>query len=40
MTLQTEILSRETSDFLKQSIFLNSFNAVLSMTVAQYETRS
>ena len=28
MTLQTEILSTETSDFLKQIIFLKSFNSV------------
>ena len=29
MTLQTEILSTETSDFLKQIIFLKSFDSVL-----------
>ena len=32
MTLQTEILSIETSDFLKQIIFLKSFTLVLSVT--------
>ena len=31
VTLQTEILSTETSDFLKQIIFLKSFNSVLVM---------
>ena len=31
MTLQTEILSTETSDFLKQLIFLKSFNSVLAL---------
>ena len=29
MTLKTEILSTETSDFLKQTIFLKSFKSVL-----------
>ena len=29
MTLQTEVLSTETSDFLKQMIILKSFNSVL-----------
>ena len=32
MILQTEILSTETSDFLKQIIFLQSFNSVFLMT--------
>ena len=30
-TLQTEILSRETSDFLKQIIFLKSFSSVFKV---------
>ena len=30
-TLQTEILSTETSDFLKQIIFLKSFNSVFNV---------
>ena len=29
MTLQTEILATETSDFLKQIFFLKSFNSLL-----------
>ena len=29
MTLQTEILSTETSDFLQQMFFLKSFNSVI-----------
>ena len=32
MTLQTEILSAVTSDFLKQMIIFKSFNSVLSIT--------
>ena len=31
MTIQTEILSTKTSDFLKQIIFLMPFNSLLSM---------
>ena len=31
VTLQTEIRSTETSDFLKQIIFLKSFNSVFAM---------
>ena len=32
MTLQTELFSAETSDFLKQMIFLNLFNSVFYMS--------
>ena len=31
MTLQTEILSTEASGFLKQTIFLKSFNSMFDM---------
>ena len=32
MTIETEIRLTETSDFLKQILFLSSFNSVLLMT--------
>ena len=37
MALQTEILSTEISDFLKQIIFLKSFNLLLSMYQNQFD---
>ena len=39
MTLQTEILSTETSDFLKQKVFLKSFNSVLYLSTVQSNSR-
>ena len=35
MTLQTKILSSQTSDFLEQIIFLKSFNSVLLVRALQ-----
>ena len=37
VTLQTEILSVETSDFLKQIIFLKSFNSVFNVCMLREE---
>ena len=36
MTLQTEILSTEILDFLKQIIFLESFNSVFDVKLHDY----
>ena len=39
MILQTEILSTESSDFLKQIIFLKSFNSVSYLDVSGHSRR-
>ena len=38
MTLQTEILSTETSDFLKEIFFLKSVNSVLYVSISSAYT--
>ena len=40
ITLQADFLSTETSDFLKQIIFLTSFNSVLKGVPDRYKLRT